>query len=199
MSLEDASTVGSTYRRPRTDARRNLAALLEAARTVFTTSGVRAPAKEISDLAGVGVGTLYRHFPRRSDLIVAVLEHDLDECVGAAETLRLTHEPFDALAAWIDRFTQLVRTKHGLAEALHSADPAYEGLPGSLLDALEPALRGLLEAGVASGVTRPDVTAREILLAVALLSQDVPGADAAVSERLVELFLDGVRDVSHGP
>lgn len=80
-------------RRMRTDARRNVESLLEAAKTVFSTAGVDAPAKEITDLAGVGVGTLYRHFPQRSDLIKAVIEREIDACADAAPALAAAHEP----------------------------------------------------------------------------------------------------------
>jgi AcrR family transcriptional regulator len=180
-------------RRPRTDAQRNLAALLAAAKTVFATSGVSAPAKTITDLAGMGVGTLYRHFPRRSDLIVAVLRQEVDDCVAAAETLGSTLEPYDALCAWVDRFVKFVATKHGLAEALHSADPAYEGLPTTLLESLDPALESLLGRGIAAGEIRSDVTARDILVAVALLCQPVPGHDRTFNERVVRLFVEGLR------
>ena len=117
---------GDPARRQRADAQRNVLALLQAAKTVFADSGVDAPAKEITDLAGVGVGTLYRHFPRRSDLIVAVLEHDIDGCIDAARELTITLDPWDALAVWSERYTQFVGTKRGLAAALHSGDPAYD-------------------------------------------------------------------------
>src|SRR5215831_17160860 len=79
-------------RRLRADAQRNIDSLLEAANTVFRTSGVDAPAKEIADLAGVGVGTLYRHFPQRSDLVKAVFQHEIDACAAAAKTLAATSE-----------------------------------------------------------------------------------------------------------
>jgi AcrR family transcriptional regulator len=82
-------------RRKRADAERNLHALLESAKAVFARSGVDAPAKEITDAAGLGVGTLYRHFPRRSDLIVAVLHHEIDACAEAASVLRGQHGPYD--------------------------------------------------------------------------------------------------------
>src|ERR1700754_2656107 len=85
-------------RRQRVDAQRNLGALLEAAKTAFATSGVDAPAKEIAALAGVGVGTLSRHFPRRSDLVVAVLQREIDACADAGPALSATHEPATALA-----------------------------------------------------------------------------------------------------
>jgi hypothetical protein len=96
-----------------------------------------------------------------------------------------SHGPFEALSAWIDRFTDFVGTKHGLAEALHSADPAYAGLPRTLLESLEPALAGLLDRGVASGAIRRGVTTREILVAVALLCQPVPGEVSEFNERMV--------------
>jgi AcrR family transcriptional regulator len=73
---------------------------VEAAKTVFAGRGVDAPAKEITDLAGVGVGTLYRHFPRRSDLIVAVLQHEIDECVEAADELGATLPPAGRGGSW---------------------------------------------------------------------------------------------------
>lgn len=191
--MPGGSEAPESARRPRVDAQRNLTALLDAAKTVFATAGVSAPAKSITDVAGVGVGTLYRHFPKRSDLIVAVLRQEVDDCIAAADSLGETLEPFDALSAWVERFTTFVGTKQGLAEALHSTDPAYEGLPSSLLESLEPALGGILDRGAASGAVRPDVTPREILVSVALLCQPVPGEDDSFNERVVRLFVEGLR------
>ena len=116
---------GEPAPRRRADARRNVDALIEAARTVFATSGVDAPAKEITDLAGVGVGTLYRHFPQRSDLVKAVVESGIDAVADAGPALIAAHEPAEALSTWIHRFTELLATKRGLASALHSGDPAF--------------------------------------------------------------------------
>lgn len=179
-------------RRQRSDAKRNVVALVQAAKTVFTSSGVDAPAKEITDLAGVGVGTLYRHFPRRSDLIVAVLQHEIDECVEAAKELGTTLSPWDALTAWIERFTDFVSTKRGLASALHSGDPAYDDLPAHLLDRLEPALQTLLDRAVDSGYARDDVTVREVLMTVALICQPVPGEQPGFNQRMTRVFMDGL-------
>ncbi|MFC7455707.1 TetR/AcrR family transcriptional regulator [Brachybacterium sp. GCM10030267] len=179
-------------RRQRSDAKRSAAALLDAAKTAFAQSGVDVPAKQITDLAGVGVGTLYRHYPRRSDLIVAVLQHEIDECVTAADELSSGAGPRAALVAWIGRFTEFVGTKQGLASALHSGDPAYEGLPDQLLEQLVPALQGLLDRAAAAGEARDDVSAREVLTAIALLSQPVPGGADGFSERMIAIFLDGL-------
>jgi len=182
--------------RQRADAKRNVAALVEAAKTVFAGSGVDAPAKEITDLAGVGVGTLYRHFPRRSDLIVAVLQHEIDECVEAAEELRTTLEPWEALMGWIERFTDFVGTKRGLASALHSGDPAYDDLPQHLLDRLEPALQALLARAVDGGYTRDDVTAREVLTTIALICQPVHGEQPSFNQRMTRVFMEGLGRVA---
>jgi AcrR family transcriptional regulator len=179
-------------RRQRSDAQRNVAALMEAAKAVFARSGVDAPAKEITDLAGVGVGTLYRHFPRRSDLIIAVLQHEIDECVDAAEELGTTLGPWEALTGWIERFTAFVGTKRGLASALHSGDPAYDDLPQHLVDRLEPALHTLLARAVDGGYARDDVTAREVLMTIALISQPIPGEQPSFNDRMARVFIDGL-------
>jgi AcrR family transcriptional regulator len=190
------STGGSfdESRRQRSDAKRNVIALLEAARSVFTSSGVDAPAKEITDRAGVGVGTLYRHFPRRSDLIVAVLQHEIDECVEAAAELGTILSPWDALMGWIERFTEFVGTKLGLASALHSGDPAYDDLPGRLLDRLEPALQMLLDRAVGGGYARDEATAREVLITVALICQPVRGEQPRFNQRMTRVFMQGLRE-----
>jgi AcrR family transcriptional regulator len=184
-------------RRQRSDAKRNVAALVEAAKSVFAGSGVDAPAKQITDLAGVGVGTLYRHFPHRSDLIVAVLQHEIDECVEAAGELGSTLSPWAALTGWIERFTDFVGTKRGLASALHSGDPAYDDLPQHLMDRLEPAFQTLLARAVDGGYARDDVTAREVLTTIALICQPVPGEQPGFNQRMTRVFMDGLRRVAN--
>jgi len=201
MSAESVSTpvplTGGSIdppRRQRSDAQRNVVALLRAAKTVFASSGVDAPAKEITDLAGVGVGTLYRHFPRRSDLIVAVLQHEIDECVDAADELGGALGPWEALLEWIERFTDFVGTKSGLASALHSGDPAYDDLPLHLMDRLEPACKKLLDEAVDGGYARDDVSAREILLTIALICQPVRGQQSGFNQRMTAVFTAGLRN-----
>src|ERR1700735_1504128 len=123
-------------RRLRADAARNVDSLLEAAKAVFATSGVDAPAKEIADLAGGGVGTLYRHFPQRSDLVKAVFQRGVDACADAAPALAAAADPAAALAAWLHRYTEFLATKRGLAAAPHSRDPGLHAparsFPGPL-------------------------------------------------------------------
>jgi AcrR family transcriptional regulator len=177
----------------RSDARRNAVAVVEAAKTVFASSGVNAPAKEITDRAGVGVGTLYRHFARRSDLIIAVLQHEIDECIEAAEELGGRLGPWDALTTWIERFMDFVGTKRGLAAALHSGDPAFDDLPQHLLDRLEPVLDTLLGRAVDGKFARDDVSARDILMSIALMCQPVPGEGPTFNQRMAAVFMDGLR------
>ena len=187
---------GSPNRQPhrlRSDAQRNIGSLLEAAKAVFGTSGVDAPAKEIADLAGVGVGTLYRHFPRRSDLVKAVLQREIDACAAAAPALTAQHAAGAALAKWLGRYTEFLATKRGLAAALHSGDPAFDALPGYFMQRLGPALGSLLDAATASGEIRADISSKDLLYAVAELCLPVEDEGVAYSQRMVALFIDGLR------
>ncbi|HVW92254.1 MAG TPA: TetR/AcrR family transcriptional regulator [Devosia sp.] len=181
-------------RRVRADAQRSLDALLQAAKSVFATSGVDAPVREIAEKAGVGVGTVYRHFPQRSDLIAAVFRREIDVCAEAAAALAEGYPPGEALDRWIERYVGFIATKRGLAAALHSGDTAYAGLPAHRDERLVPALRGLLEAARDAGEVRPDIDARDLLNAIGSLYMtvhDEPGAEGA--RRMVALLVDGLR------
>lgn len=190
----------SSHERPvRADARRNIDALLRAAREVFTASGVDAPVKEIAERAGVGVGTLYRHFPQRPDLIKAIIRKEVDACADAAPVLAAKQAPADALALWMQRLVDLVATKRGLAAALHSGNPAYQALPDHVLSRLTPALQGLLDAAAAAGTIRTDVGARELLLACMRVASPASDGDIAQARRMVALIVDGLRFVAAAP
>jgi AcrR family transcriptional regulator len=184
-------------RRVRADALRNIDALLEAAKAVFVVSGVNAPVREIAEKAGVGVGTVYRHFPQRSDLIAAVFRREIDACADAAPALATKHKPGAAVVRWMQRYIDFIATKRGLAAALHSGDPAYEALPAYFHKRLCPALQTLLEAAAAAGEIRASVEPYDLLLAVAgLCSMSCRsalhfGPDRA--QRMVELLIDGLR------
>ncbi|MQY17367.1 TetR/AcrR family transcriptional regulator [Nocardia macrotermitis] len=189
----DAGGEAPAPRRRRADAQRNVDALLEAAKSVFADSGVDAPAKEITDRAGVGVGTLYRHFPQRSDLVAAVLEREIDVCVEAGPTLSAAYGPVEALTRWLYRLTEFVGTKRGLATAIHSGAPKFDDLADRLLARLVPVLAGLLDAAVATGEVRDDIGARELLHAVALLCRPVPGEELSYNQHMVGVLIDGLR------
>jgi AcrR family transcriptional regulator len=184
-------------RRVRADAQRNIDALLEGAKTVFLASGVDAPVREIAEKAGVGVGTVYRHFPQRSDLIAAVFRREIDACADAAPVLATQHKPGEAFVRWMQRYVDFIATKRGLAAALHSGDPAFDALPAYFHQRLCPALQTLLEAAAASGEIRAGVEPYDLLLAVAGLCSVSShpalhvGPDRA--RRMVELLIDGLR------
>jgi len=180
----------------RADARQNVDALLEAAKAVFSESGVDAPVRSIAERAGVGVGTLYRHFPLRSDLISAVFRREMDACVAAATEIEAAYPPGEALDRWIMRYTQFVATKRGLAAALHSGDSAYEPLAEYFSTRLAPTLERLLVAATESGEISQDVDASEFLGAVANLCHT--GGPAVIehsgrADRMVRLLLAGLR------
>jgi AcrR family transcriptional regulator len=186
---------GSKHRPLRADARRNLDSLLNAAMAVFETSGVKAPIREIAEKAGVGIGTAYRHFPRRSDLIVAVLELQINACAAAAKVLSAEYEPEEALLRWMQLYIDLIAKKRGFASALHSGDPAYRGLAKYFLNRMGPALNGLLAAAVKANVIRPGVPAEDILRAVVRLCHGPQGEEPAYARSMIQLLLDGM---AHG-
>lgn len=183
----------------RADAKRNEDALLDAARQVFSEVGVDAPIREIAGKAGVGLGTLYRRFPKRSDLIVAVFRRELDNCAESAVSLASRHEPAEALALWLEGYAAFMTTKKGLSAALHSGDPAYDALPRYFRERLEPALSRLLDDAVTSGQVRGGVVAYDLLRAIGNLSM-ASGNDApAHANRMVNLLIDGMRYGAVGP
>lgn len=192
IDLDDGVELRShRNRRVRADAKRNLDALLQSAKTVFATSGVDAPVREIAEKAGVGIGTLYRHFPQRADLIAAVFRHEIDACAEAAPILAAEHAPGEALAKWMQRYAAFIATKRGLAPALHSGNPAFETLRAHFEQRVRPALRTLLESAVAAGEVRNDVESDELLHAVASLC--MPAQDDGRAQRMVALLVDGLR------
>jgi len=177
-------------KRVRADAQRNIDALVEAAREVFTVSGVDAPVREITAKAGVGLATFYRHFPDRSDLVTAVFKNEVDACAATASTYAASCEPFEALVRWLERYTGFVATKRGLGPALHSGNPVFENLPDYFRERFEPVLGSLLKAAVEAGDIRDGVDPIELLHAISRIST---GRDRAADERMVGLLVDGLR------
>jgi AcrR family transcriptional regulator len=192
---EDAATVTPAQpgRRVRADAQRNIDALIAAAKVVFAASGVDAPLTDIAAQAGVGVGTAYRHFSQRSDLVTAVFRQEVDACAQAAPALAAEYGPGEALTRWIDRYTGFIATKHGLAAALHSGDPAFAALPAYFLAHLGPALSTLLAAAAGAGEIRGDIAAEDLLLTVARICAPAGVLESGQAQRMVALLLDGLR------
>ncbi len=120
---------GQASPRKRADARRNEQTLLAAAAAVFVTSGVEAPVRDIAAQAGVGMGTIYRHFPTRADLIIAVYRHQVEACAEAGPALLASSvTPHAALTRWINLFVDFLVTKHGLAAVMQSDNAGFDAL-----------------------------------------------------------------------
>ncbi|WP_329141411.1 TetR/AcrR family transcriptional regulator [Streptomyces sp. NBC_00670] len=181
-------------RSKRSDARRNAQSLLDAAAAAFVASGVEAPVRDIAARAGVGTGTIYRHFPTRADLIVAVYRHQIEACAEAGPALLASAAtPHAALAQWIDLFVDFLVTKHGLASVLRSDDPGFQSLHAHFLDRLLPVCAELMDAAAASGEIRPGPKAYELMRGVGNLcigAEHDPDYDA---RRLVGILVAGLR------
>ncbi|MDA0563313.1 TetR/AcrR family transcriptional regulator [Streptomonospora sp. S1-112] len=192
--MDDGGNAGRPARSQRADARRNKEALLDAAAAVFVASGVEAPVRDIAAKAGVGVGTIYRHFPTRADLIVAVYRHQVESCAEAGPALLASSPtPHAALARWIDLFVDFLVTKHGLAAVLQSDSAGFETLHAYFLDRLVPVCTRLLDAAAAAGEIRSDVAALELMRGVGNLcigADKDPDYDA---RRLAGLLITGLR------
>jgi AcrR family transcriptional regulator len=178
----------------RADARRNKEALLDAAAATFVAAGVDAPVRDIAAKAGVGVGTIYRHFPTRADLIVAVYRHQVEACAEAGpDLLAGSPSPHAALAAWIDLFVDFLITKHGLAAALQSDDAAFQSLHAYFLDRLVPVCAELLDAALKAGEIRPGIGAFELMFGVGNLCIGAGKDPRYDARRLVGLLVTGLR------
>ncbi len=149
--------------------------------------------RDIARRAGVGVATVYRNFPQRADLIAAVFRQEVDACADTAAEFARQYAPAEAVERWMQRYVDFVAAKRGLASALHSGDPAFKPLPAYFDARLEPTLQGLLDAAMEAGELRGDVTAYDLLRAVAGLCTSSDHGDVTQARRLVSLLIDGLR------
>ncbi|WP_020674014.1 TetR/AcrR family transcriptional regulator [Amycolatopsis nigrescens] len=181
-------------RSKRADARRNEETLLDAAAAVFVTSGVEAPVRDIAARAGVGMGTIYRHFPTRADLIIAVYRHQVEACAEAGpDLLAASATPHAALAQWIDLFVDFLVTKHGLAAVLQSDNAGFDTLHAYFLDRLVPVCTQLLDAAAEAGEIRSDLGAYELMRGVGNLCIGADHDPRYDARRLVGLLIAGLR------
>ncbi|GGO63487.1 TetR/AcrR family transcriptional regulator [Nonomuraea cavernae] len=185
---------GRAARPKRADARRNEETLLDAAASIFVRSGVEAPIRDIAAEAGVGTATIYRHFPTRADLIIAVYRHQVEACAEAGPALLASSAtPYAALGRWINLFVDFLATKHGLAAVLQSDNTGFETLHAYFLDRLVPVCARLLDAAAGSGEIRSDLEAYELMRGIGNLcigAEHDPRYDA---RRLVALVIAGLR------
>jgi AcrR family transcriptional regulator len=180
--------------RKRSDARRNEETLLAAAAATFVASGVDVPVRDIAARAGVGVATIYRHFPTRADLIAAVYRHQVEACALAGPTLlNDSSSPIAALTDWIDLFIDFLITKRGLASALQSDSGAFESLHAYFLDRLVPVCAELLDAAAAAGEIVPDVDAYGLMRGIGNLCIGADTDRDYDPRRMVQLVIAGLR------
>lgn len=175
----------------RADAQQNRGRILQAAYDAFAESD-DASLNSIAKRAGVGAGTLYRHFPTREALILAVYRHDVQVLADSVAEVLVECEPLDAFRMWFDRLADYVRIKHGLGEALHSA--AVQDVVNETYAPVTAAVGELLAACEAAKVLRPGLDPADVLLLMGFLWRVGPGEDGkAQAARLFDLVIDGFR------
>jgi AcrR family transcriptional regulator len=182
-----------TLRKPRSDAVRNRERVLEAAKAVFSAGGADASLEAVAKRAGVGIGTLYRHFPTREALFEAVYRREVDQLGELAEQLKCAPAPVDALRRWMRSNVELVATKKGMIAALAVAVQGSSELYAYSFDRLTKAIGTLLERAVAAGEIRSDVSPEDLLRALIGMCHmhEQPGWQSTVL-RLMDVFIDGL-------
>lgn len=190
----NTTPTGDDAPRRRRDVERNERAILDAAGGVFAASGVGAPVREVAAAAGVGVGTLYRHFPTRSDLVVAVYRNQIVACAEAGPALLASEPtPFVAVLRWVHQFVDFLGTKHGLARVWEGDTDGFTALHSLFIDELVPVLGRLLDAARDSGEVVASIAPYQLLRAVGDLvawSPRDPDYDVRTS---VTLLVTGLR------
>jgi AcrR family transcriptional regulator len=196
--MTDAQAAEPEPTSKRADARRNEQALLAAAAVVFVTSGVNAPVREIAAQAGVGVGTIYRHFPTRPELVVAVYRHQVEACAEAGPAL-LEESPSPELALfhWVAMFVDFLVTKHGLAEAMQSDSTQSEALHAYFVDRLVPVCAMLLDAATKKNTRKPRVGAYGLMRGIGNLCIGAGNDPRYEPRKLVHALVSGVLAGAH--
>src|SRR5215471_3790455 len=181
-------------RKVRADALRNRERLLEAAKLVFSTGGAEASLEAVARRAGVGIGTLYRHFPTREALYEAVYRHEVDQLFELARHLEVERAPVEALRRWLRAGVEFMATKKGMTAALAMAAQGSPDLVAYSLDRLTRAVGELLQRAAAAGEIRADIDPEDLLrvLVGICYAHDGTGWQAKVL-RLVDVFIDGLR------
>jgi AcrR family transcriptional regulator len=195
-----ASQSAATLRKPRADGVRNRERVLEAAKAVFSAGGSDASLETVAKRAGVGIGTLYRHFPTREALFEAVYRREVDQLSELAEQLKSAPEPVDALRRWLKANVELVATKKGMISALALAVQTSSDLYAYSFDRLTKAIGTLLDGAVAAGQIRADISPEDLLRALIGMCylHDQPGWQSNVL-RLMDVFIDGLRVHANAP
>jgi AcrR family transcriptional regulator len=189
-----AKTPDVTDRKPRADAQRNRERILEVAKKEFTRSGANASLEEIAKKAGVGPGTLYRHFPTREELLMAVYRSEMDKLASAERRFADTLSPVEALRAWLLLFVDAVATKQIIAPVLNT----LVGDPKKVFEAsyaqIHEAIRALVKRAIRSGDIRKDLDPIDLLRALVGVANVATSPDWQQSaRRLVDILITGSR------
>ncbi len=184
----------SKFNTLRADAARNRERLLEVARAQFTRRNGTVTLEEVAQLAGVGIGTLYRHFPTREALVEAVYRSELDALIADSEALLKGHTAFQALRTWMDRYTQFVQTKHAMYDTLSRAFHSSSGPTFETRAKIRTAVARFLSAGAADGTLRGDVREDDLTvsLAATVLATKFTVDDDQL-RRVLDLLAEGLR------
>jgi AcrR family transcriptional regulator len=178
----------------RSDALRNRDRILSVAYGAFSDDP-DVSLNTIAKRAGVGPGTLYRHFPTREDLILALYQHEVQAVVDSVPRLLAEREPLDALRVWFLRLAEYVRLKHGLGEALHSA--AAQNAINDTYAPVTAAIGHLLDAAEQAGQVRPGLDPADVLLLMGFLWRVGPGKPGIrQAERILDIVIEGLEDQS---
>ena len=184
----------TTARKPRTDALRNRERILEVAKAAFTRQGANASLDEIAKQAGVGAGTLYRHFPTRDELIEGVYRNEVEKLAAAAARFAETMSPLEALRAWMLLLVDYIAAKHIIAPALNSIAGGPSRLYEGSRTMIQGAIDELVKRAKKSGDLRRDLDAYDLLRALIGVSHVGSGADWQQSaRRLVDILIAGSR------
>lgn len=181
-------------RRARGDAIRNRERLVEAATRIFSTGGRQAKLDAVAREAGVGIGTLYRHFPTREALFEAVYRREVDQLGALAHRLAQDAAPVEALRDWLHANVRLAATKKGMVEALQLVAHGSSELKAYSFERLTDGLALLLERGVSAGELRADITAADLLrTVVGIFYADSSENWETSALRIIDVFVDGLR------
>jgi AcrR family transcriptional regulator len=189
-----ADQSAQTVRRPRADAVRNRERVLEAAKAVFSAGGPDASLEAVAKRAGVGIGTLYRHFPTREALFEAVYRREVQQLSELPDQLKGEAAPVEALRRWLRSNVEFVATKKGMLAALALTVHSSSDLYAHTFERLTKAVGALLDRAVAAGEIRADISPEDLLRALVGMCymHDQPGWQKSVL-RLVDVFVDGLR------
>jgi AcrR family transcriptional regulator len=194
LTITSPATQAAQQKRPRADAERNRARLLDAARAAFASGQDQVTLDQIARDAGVGIGTLYRHFPTREALVEALYRKELGDLCASAGDLLNTHSPDAALRAWMSRFADYVAAKREMADAIRAVFASGTVTVSQAREELAEAVRGILDAGAADGTLRAGILPQDVVaMIVGIFTATSIAGGREQLERMFDLLMDAIR------